>query len=295
MLAALAARDEAYSEQLPPPVVFEGNRPCRWTPALAGASSGPAAAGESSAALRGLLGESVEIGPPLSLELSRNSGRNVLLITPAESRGAILASLVSGMAKADPRLDVVYFDGSRADDGESLAPWLCNVGIRTRLVKPRDSEAEMLRLSELIKERDDESQSDSPLIVIVDPLERFRDLRQGDSFNFSLDAPSGGIGGGAALQNVLREGPPAGVFVFLVCGSAETLSRWLPRASQHDLELRILGQMNQSDSSLLIDSPMASDLSAATMLLYDDADGGVNKFRQCDLPDSSLVKHWLEG
>ena len=80
----------------------------------------------------------------------------------------------------------------------------------------------------------------------------------------------------------------------LVCGSAETLSRWLPRASQHDLELRILGQMNPSDSSLLIDSPIASELSAATMLLYDDADGRMNKFRQCDLPDSGLVKQWLQ-
>jgi S-DNA-T family DNA segregation ATPase FtsK/SpoIIIE len=43
----------------------------------------------------------------------------------------------------------------------------------------------------------------------------------------------------------------------------------------------------------LIDSPAASDLSAATMLLYDDSDGRVTKFRQCDLPDPAGVKQWL--
>ncbi len=291
MLAAITARDQAYNEQFTPAVVFEGNRPCRWSATLAGAAT----RGDGSVGFRGLLGESVEIGPPLSLELSRDTGRNVLLITPAESRGAILASTISGLAKIQPQLEVVYFDGSRADDGESLAPWLAEAGIKTKTVKARDCETEMVRLTELIQARGDEATNVAPIVAIIDPMERFRDLRQDESFNFSLDAPGGSVGGGVALQTVLRDGPPANVFVFLVCGSAETLSRWLPRASQHDLELRILGQMNQSDSSLLIDTPMAADLSAATMLLYDDADGRISKFRQCDLPDAAAVKAWLNG
>lgn len=290
MLSAITTRDQSFNEQLAPPVVFEGNRPCRWTGPLADA----AGRGDGSAGFRGLLGESVEIGPPLSLELSRDTGRNVLVITPAESRGAILASTVAGFAKLQPGLEVIYLDGTRVDDAASIAPWLADAGIQTKSVKPRDCEAEMGRLCELIKQRGDEATDVPPIIVIVDPVERFRDLRQDESFNFSLDAPGGAVGGGVALQTVLRDGPPANVFVFMVCGSAETLSRWLPRASQHDLELRILGQMNQSDSSLLIDTPMAADLSAATMLLYDDADGRVSKFRQCDLPDAADVRAWLE-
>jgi S-DNA-T family DNA segregation ATPase FtsK/SpoIIIE len=289
MLDEIAGRDQSYTDQFSPPVIFEGNRPCRWTAALAGACQ------DDSGRLRGLLGESVEIGPPLSVELSRNTGRNILLITPAESRGPIIASVLSSLAKSDPRLEIVYFDGARTDDASSLAPWLSAVGLPTRLVKYRDSEAEMQALGQLIAERGDEADDVAPKLIVIDPLERFRDLRQDESFNFSLDAPSGGVSGGAALQNVLRDGPPANVFVFLVCGSAETLTRWLPRPAQHDLELRILGQMNPSDSSLLIDSPMAADLSAATMLLYDDADGRINKFRQCDLPDAEAVKQWLGG
>ncbi len=291
MLAAITARDEQYAAQLAPPVIFEGNRPCRWSGSLATAAIGV----ERSSALVGLLGESVEIGPPVSLELSRNTGRNVLLITPAESRGTIIASAVSGMAKSNPRLQVVYLDGNRVDDAPSLAPWLSDVGIDVNPIKPRDSESELIRLSELIKERGDEAENVDPIVVIIDPVERFRDFRQDESFNFSLDAAGSGVSGAAALQDVLRDGPSANVFVILVCGSAETLSRWLPRASQHDLELRILGRMNATDSATLIDTPAAADLSTATMLLYDDADGRINKFRQCDLPDPSAVKQWLNG
>ena len=289
MLVSIADRDESYHQELTPPVVFEGNRPCRWTPAMANSVIG----GEKRGVLQGLLGESVEIGPPQQLKLGRDPGRNILLITGQDSRQALLASSLSGMAKSDPRLEIVYFDGARTDDYESLMPWLEQAGIRTRKIKTRDGEAEMNRLSEMIRERGDDAQDAPPIVVVVDPLERFRDLRQDDSFNFSLDSSSGPQGGGAALQSVLRDGPPANVFVVLVAGSVETVSRWLPRASQHDLEIRILGQMNQSDSALLIDSPLASDLSAATMLVYDDSDGRIAKFRQCDLPDAEAVKDWL--
>jgi S-DNA-T family DNA segregation ATPase FtsK/SpoIIIE len=199
------------------------------------------------------------------------------------------------MRKADPQTKVVYFDGSRADDNPTLVPWLADAGIAVEVVKIRDGEREIVRMSEQIKQRSEQDTPPSPIVIVIDPLERFRDLRQDEGFSFSLDAAASGPGGSAALQTVLREGPPANVFVVLVCGSVETLSRWLPRASQHDLELRVLGQMNASDSALLIDSPIASDLSAATMLLYDDSDGRIAKFRQCDLPNPATVRTWLEG
>ncbi len=288
MLVAIADRDASYRDQLTPPVVFEGNRPCHWTPVMANA-----VVDDGKPGLRGLLGEAVEIGPPQPLGLGRDPGRNVLMITGQDSRRALLASTLSGMAKSDPHLEIVYFDGSRTDDGESLVTWLEQVGVPTRKVKTRDGEAEMNRLSELIRERGDDMEDAPPIVVVIDPLERFRDLRQDDSFNFSLDSSSGSQGGGAALQTVLRDGPPANVFVILIAGSAETVSRWLPRASQHDLEIRILGQMNQADSALLIDSPVASELSPATILVYDDADGSIAKFRQCDLPEAERVKDWL--
>lgn len=289
MLSAITARDESFRSQLDPPVIFEGNQPCRWTAELAehAISTG------TGTGLRGLLGEAVEIGPPLSLELTRDTGRNVLMIASPSARQSVLSSITTGLAKQDPRLEVVYFDGSRTEDSESVAPWVAQSGVETRIIKPRDSASVIAGLAQMVKERGDQSSDTAPVVVIVEPLERFRDFRQDESFNFSLDASAESPSGGAALQSILRDGPPAGVHVILVCGSAETLSRWIPRSNQHDLELRILGQMNQADSALLIDSPAASDLSAATLLLYDDSDGQITKFRQCALPKADEVKKWL--
>ncbi len=290
LLARIAKRDDKFVANYAPPVIFEGNRPCAWSGPLAAA----AIKGESKTnALRGFLGESVEIGPPATLELTRNAGRNVLMITPPEARAAIIASTVSSFAKSHRKLQVLYFDGTRTDDAPSLMPWLKDAGVNVKQIKPRDAEAEMVALNRIIKERGDDSDKAPPIVAIIDPLDRFREFRQDESFNFSLDAAAADENGSAALKEVLRDGPQANVFVFLVCGGAEALSRWLPRASQHDLELRLLGRMNASDSSILIDNPVASDLSAATMLLYDDSDGRIMKFRQCDLPESETVSRWL--
>ena len=290
MLGAIAARDESYLSELDSPVIFEGNRPCRWTTELANA----AICNEDGAGLRGLLGESVEIGPPLSLELTRDTGRNVLVIASPAARRSVLASLITGVAKQAPSLEVVYFDGSRSDDEKSVAPWIDQTGIQTRIIPPRECEQVIAGLSQMIKDRGDQSTDATPIVAVIDPLERFRDFRQDESFNFSLDsAAADSPNGSASLQELLRDGPAAGVHLILVCNSAETLSRWLPRTSQHDLELRILGQLNQSDSSLLIDSPAAAELSAATLLLYDDSDGRATKFRQCELPKAEDVRSWL--
>ncbi len=248
--------------------------------------------GQPAKGLRGLLGESVEIGPPLTVELTRDAGRNLLMISPSEGRDGVIASLVSAFAKSQPELSIIYFDGTRVDDAASVMPWLEQVGVKVEAVKPRDCERRMQQVSELIRDRDDESTA-PPVLVIIDPLERFRDFRQDESFNFSLDNPGGGASGATALRDVLRDGPAANVYTIVSCTSAETFARWLPRSSHHDLELRILGRLNASDSSTLIDSPMASDLTTATMLLYDDSDGRIKKFRQADLPEPEAVKTWL--
>lgn len=291
MLASIATRDESFRDSLPPPVVFEGNRPCRWSAPLASAAIESDVSEKEE--IHGLLGEAVEIGPPVSLQLSRNAGRNVLMIPPAEARAGLLSSVLSGFAKSHPDLEVVYFNGNRQSEAPSVFPWLQRTGINTREVKPRESESEMAALAELVKERGDEAVGVHPIVVVVDPLDRFRDFRHEDAFNFSLDATPGSMSGGLALREVLKDGPPANVFALLVCGGAEIVSRWLPRQSQHDMELRVMGRLNASDSSMLIDSPVATELSAATMLLYDEPAGKIKKFRQPSQPDALDVKNWL--
>jgi len=293
-LESIVARDHEIASSLPPRVVFEGNRPCKWNASLAHASFNSRKPGTISA----LLGEAVEIGPPTTLTLSREAGRNVLVVAPNEMTGGLLASCISGFAAQSAagteQATILYFDGGRTDE-LSLPQWMSECGLPCEVIRARDTEARMTKVAELIQQRVDTDDSDQgALVLIIDPLERFRDLRQDESFSFSLDA-SAVASGAESLQKVLRDGPAVGVFTVLLCNSAETLTRWLPRASRHDLQQRILGRINPSDSSALIDCPDAANLSAATMLIYDDADGSLRKFRVCGLPDPGAVRDWREA
>jgi DNA segregation ATPase FtsK/SpoIIIE, S-DNA-T family len=326
-LARIAARDSHRVMELPPRMVFEGNRPCRWEPELAVAAiasngalkrltpaaedhSAPVAqtrgAGESSVeisaqaagVISGLLGEAVEIGPPASLQLPRQSGRNVLIVAPPESTSGLLASVLSGLAASAQHcygsIELFLFDG-HPNDQASLSSWLSDSGITATITKPRQSESLLASIAERMRQRiADDATDEPPIVIVIDPLNRFSDLRQDDSFSFSLDAAAG-PSGPAALQEILRDGPEVGIFTILCCSAAETLSRWLPRQSRHDLQQRIIGRVNASDSASLIDSSEAAGLSAATMLLYDDADGSVRKFRTCDLPPAEAVRDWLSS
>lgn len=300
-LAKIAARDAVAVAALPLPVIFEGNRPCRWVPQLAAAALQPpdslsVVPDSLSGTLRGLLGEAVEIGPPTSLVLTRETGRNVLVLAPPESTDGVLASIITGAVamarRAHGSSELFYFDGSPIGQ-ESFATWLDQTGIGAAVVKPRDSEQQIVAIAEAVRCRIENDQTDlPPKLVVIHPLNRFSDFKQDESFSFSLDAaakPSGS----AALQSVLRDGPAVGIFTIVCCSSAETVARWLPRQSRHDLQQRIIGRVNAADSAALIDSAEAANLSPATMLIYDDADGTFHKFRACDRPAPADIQSWL--
>lgn len=314
-LARIAARDAAAVAALPPRVVFEGNRPCRWDPQLAEAAIAPAsppttpATGKDDAAptwdaqaqprsLRGLLGEAVDIGPPASVELPRQPGRNVLLVAQPEAVQGLLAAIVTGAVvsarQQGDELELHLFDGHTGGPA-SLAPWLTAAGLTPNVIKPRDSEPQIAAIAQRVKQRVAEDlANEPPILLVIDPLNRFSDLRHDDAFSFSLDAAAG-PSGSASLQTVLRDGPAVGVFTILCSPSAETVARWLPRQARHDLQQRILGRVNAADSATLIDSSEAAGMSAATMLIYDDADGSARKFRTCNLPAVEAVRDWLAG
>ncbi|XZE53397.1 FtsK/SpoIIIE domain-containing protein [Planctomycetaceae bacterium SH139] len=299
-LREIAARHPHADQQFGATVVFEGNRPARWNPALAAAAIEPLLANPvGGVTAAGLLGEAVRIGPPARLTLSDATGRNVLCVADQVSVDCVLATwLSSAVAHARKRFGasprIILFDGKRASEQDfSLATWLPAAGIVAEVVKPRESEAKMVELAAQLQP-ESRSEQQPPTLVVINPLERFRDFRQDDSFSFSLDA-SGQTSAANALQQLLRDGPQAGLHTIIDCGNAETLSRWLPRTSQHDLEIRILGRTSAADSAQLIDTPEAAGLSPATMLHYDDSDGSLEKFRLCDIPAASDVADWLAG
>ncbi|MEM6779020.1 MAG: FtsK/SpoIIIE domain-containing protein [Planctomycetota bacterium] len=297
LLDATTQRDRNHADDLGPPIVFEGNRPSRFSIELASAALQQA---ESGAALAGLLGEAVALGPPSMLSLQPMTGRNILIVAAQPMRLAVLTSLITSVKMYRPNAILQVFDGSRQGDAagrdqETLRQWIEGVSLDAKIISPRDAESEILSLAEEVDRRtavaDSESSeafNDAPMMVVVESLDRLRDLRQDDAYQFSLDADDSRRGD-QAFQKVLRDGPTVGIFCVVTMASAETLSRWLPRQSHHDLEVRLVGSINASDSSLLLDSVVASELAAATMVHYDEADGRLTKFRLCDPPTSQQV------
>ncbi|WP_417731287.1 FtsK/SpoIIIE domain-containing protein [Rosistilla oblonga] len=305
LLNGLAERYPEAETEYGPTVIFEGNRPARWSAAiaeaaLAGDEKKPASVHDG---FGGLLGEAVAIGPPVGLRLPAQPGRNVLMVCgdadlSRDVLGVSIASLYGGAMAQGKQLRVVMLDGRRSgDDTHSAAEFAIASGVPVEHIKPRDAEAKLLEIAELVAARNqmDAPEEESPVLVVIDPLERFRDLRQEEnSFSFSLDAAPK-QSGGSALQNILKDGSAAAVHMIVSCGSVETVGRWLSRQTQHDLEINILGRMSISDSSQLIDSPEAGRLSPASMLVYDDSSGRMEKFRVFDLPPAEAMQAWLES
>lgn len=290
MLKQVTQRDIEFEKGMNPRVIFEGNRPGRWNASLAD----EALKMNASDCVVGLLGEAVEIGPPVSILFRSEPGRNVLAVASEEIRFSIQSSIMISMLKSKPNLKMIIFDGSRNRTEKTLWEIMDLQSFDIRSVKPRDCENEILEIENLIQTRLESEETHSPIVIFIDPLERFRELRQDEGFSFALGGDQEKKSAATAFQNILRDGPSVGVYSIVSCASVETLSRWLPRASQRDLELRVLGQMNPSDSSFLMDSSAASELTPATILLYDDADGRIQKCRICEQPDPSDLSLWLD-
>ena len=289
ILSNTTSRDTDLESQFSPKVVFEGNRPSQWNPVIADQILASAPKGSVSA----LLGEAVEIGPPVSIDFRDDPRRNVLAIASESIRASIQNTLLASVLKAHPKAEIRIFDGHRTRENQPIWQSVDVSSFDFKVIKPRDCEDAIREIEELVVSRSESDQQGPPVFLFIDPLERYRELRQEDSFSFSLNGESEKKAPSVALQNVLRDGPAVHVFTIISCASVETLSRWLPRASHRDLELRILGQMNPSDSAFLMDSSEASQLNAATALLYDDADGSVQKCRIFDQPDAELLSSWL--
>jgi S-DNA-T family DNA segregation ATPase FtsK/SpoIIIE len=142
-----------------------------------------------------------------------------------------------------------------------------------------------------VKRRLDEQVLDGEAVfLVVRDLGRFRELRKADG-----DFGFGGFGGekkaGPAdnFLTLLRDGPPVGVHVITWCDSLTNLQRTFDRGAIKEFELRVLFQMSSSDSSTLVDSPVASKLGPNRGLFIHEETGTLEKFRPYSFP----AAEWL--
>lgn len=133
------------------------------------------------------------------------------------------------------------------------------------------------------------STTDPPIFLIVDNLGRFRDLRKADDeYNFSADR-SKVVSPAKQFVQILKEGPSVGVHVLVWADTYNNASRWMTNQTMRELEMRVAFQMSATDSSNLIDSPVAGRLGQNRALLYLEETGTLEKFRPYGLPSAD----WL--
>ncbi len=236
-----------------------------------------------------VLGESLSIEPTITRHLSRQAGRNVVIVGSDQELAAnLIGTIARGWTIGNDTTipETIFFDGSRTEDIKiaELRKLLGEVkrddnSPAVQVVDPRGVDAAVAMLhDELTKRLENPNESYPTRVLVVANLGRFRELRRNEEFSFGTKA-SEQIATDEAFSKLLREGPNVGIFTLCWVDSWGTLSRFVPRQGLRDLEIRILMQMSANDSNQLIDSSAANKLESHALIYYDETDGKIVKVR----------------
>jgi S-DNA-T family DNA segregation ATPase FtsK/SpoIIIE len=148
------------------------------------------------------------------------------------------------------------------------------------------------QLAAEVKRRLDEQVLDGESVfLVVRDLARFRELSRSEGdfgFSFGGDKQAGPA---ENFMTILRDGPTVGIHTLIWCDSLTNLQRTFERNAIKEFELRVLFQMSSSDSSQLVDSPLAAKLGPQRALFIHEETGTLEKFRPYAFP----TPEWLDA
>jgi len=257
---------------------------------------------------RGWLGAAVAIKDPTSINFTRQGGNNVLVVGHQEeaARG-VLSSCLLSLAAVHPPVKINdqglsaqfhILDGTRPDaPAPDFWPRVARaLPHKVQIASPREAGAMVAQLAaELSRREQEHADNDPPVYLFIFDLARFRDLRKAeDDFSYSRYDEDKPVSPAAHLGRLLRDGPSLGIHVLIWCDSYHNVGRFMERQTLRDIELRVLFQMNVTDSSNLVDSPAASQLGMHRALLYDEGEGHLEKFRPYGPPADDYLEHVAE-
>ncbi|MCB9852342.1 MAG: cell division protein FtsK [Phycisphaerales bacterium] len=284
-----AMADAIHFEREDPIIVFEGSAPgdlSKNLPLQRLLKSPPAV---PIAEPKAWLGEAIEIKEPTNVVFRRQSGMNLLLVGQRDdaAMGIVAASITGLGAQMRGGSGAIYLlDGSPQEDsqpnGMKLA--LADLSIDKQDVAWRDVGGCMEGLAAEVRRRhaSDAGNADglAPIFLVIYGLQRYRMLRKReDEFGLSVSADASQSDPGRDFAEVLREGPPVGVHVIAWCDTPTAAERTLDRASMREFDHRVLFQMSATDSSNLIDSPIANRLGLYRAIYRSEEQGVLEKFR----------------
>ena len=281
-----------------PQVVFEGNVPAdiERNAALANHLD-RAAIVEPPKSPTAWLGDAIAIKDPTAAVFRRQSAANLLIVGQSDEPAlALLASSIISLASQFPPVgcQFIVLDGSTADSPH--AGWLQSLcerlPIRARVGLWRDVPEIISDLAGELARREQLTHSpqsqDRAVFLLVYGLQRFRMLRQEDDFSYTSD-PDAPPKTDKLFATLLGEGPHHGMHTIIWCDTAGNVQRSLERLATREFDMRVLFQMGASDSSQLIDSPLATKLGLNRALYFSEEHGTLEKFRPYALPEDA----WL--
>lgn len=303
------------TESAHPMIVFQGNvAPVAETcgPLNSWLNAKPDATVRSFDDLKIWLGEPLAIAAPTQVQLKRAGGQNVIIVGQEEKMGSSIVAFTmlscafrpSGETSGQAGFNGAGFNGAsrmmllldRTDT--QFSDQLMTLGQRCpadRLAIGTTANMPSM-LQELIDEvirREENPAADEqpPWILTVCNLGQFRELRKAED-DFSM----GGFGepkevtAASLFADVIKRGPNVGIHVVLWSDTYSNALRWLSNSLLREFETRIAFRMNQTDSSHLVDSPVAVGLENGRAVIYRDQTGTTEKFRPFAWP----TDEWLD-
>lgn len=301
ILAGLQRRFK--SANIAPPLVFEGNAPAEphrnyMIERLLQARTWP----ENPRSFSAWLGEAIAIKDPTAAVFRPQSGSNLLMIGQHEEAAlAMVSTGVLGLAAqhiptdaASPRCGRFHMlDGTVADDLNAEFLKTAVDGLPHQ-VQGADLWTLAPMLQELaleVSQRQNRSSADrSTRYLIIHGLQRFRDLRRAED-DFGMRRGDKPATPAENFATILRDGPSVGVHLIMWCDTLTNVNRYLDRTMLRECTQRVLFQMSATDSSHLIDSPLASRLGRNRALFHREEQEQPEKFRPYGLP----TKEWINS
>lgn len=249
------------------------------------------------------LGDAVEIQPPTSIRFHQQSGSHLLIVGQDQEAALGMLTSMTVMLAAQSGGDSenassIYVLNGQPPETLEAAYWkdlVQTLPAGVEHVSPRQTASFMQQLiDELTRRQAEEQELYPPVVTIIHNIAKFRDLRKAED-DFGL----GGFGSqndeapadpGKQFSRLIKDGPLYGIHFVIWCDSYNNVDRCFSRQTMKEFEMRVAMQMNQADSSSLIDSPIASRLGTHRALLYREETGLCEKFRPYGLPDREWLK-----
>jgi hypothetical protein len=280
---------------VPAPIVFEGNVPAevRDNPELSAALRERPEARPATAKV--WLGAPNSIKGPTAAVFQRQSGSHLLMVSQSNERtltvlGLALVSLAAQYPTNAAEFVLIDPHGPDSASQEFFRRLAAVIPQPLRIAGPAELPAVMGELAARLEARAAGAAGEPEIYLLVHDLQRLKALRPEDDFKFSLDDEPAAVSPAQAFTSLLGEGGAAGMHVIAAIDTWNNVSRWIPRKSLGEFEMRVLFQMSANDSANLIDSPAASTLGMHRALFHNEHYGTLETFRPYALPDAA----WLE-